>query len=121
MRDGTLVLVQVHRLLNPLGFAAGQLAVFQGANEAPISGLIWPSENSLKYSSTTSAVGTALSLPGPAVETKVVAYTACIDLTQAGSLCYYFGLRTVGLRSERVLPARWHIHSDHGRAQSRIG
>ena len=33
----------VYRLLNPLGFAAGQLAVFQGANEAPISGLIWPS------------------------------------------------------------------------------
>ncbi|HWY91650.1 MAG TPA: hypothetical protein VNY04_02025, partial [Chthoniobacterales bacterium] len=26
----------VHRLLNPLGFAAGQLAVFQGANEAPL-------------------------------------------------------------------------------------
>jgi hypothetical protein len=26
----------VHRLLNPFGFAAGQLAVFQGANEAPI-------------------------------------------------------------------------------------
>jgi hypothetical protein len=30
----------VHRLLNPLGFAAGQLAVFQGASEAPISGSI---------------------------------------------------------------------------------
>jgi hypothetical protein len=27
----------VHRLLNPLGFAAGQLAVFQGASEAPLS------------------------------------------------------------------------------------
>jgi hypothetical protein len=27
----------VHRLLNPLGFAAGQLAVFQGASEVPIS------------------------------------------------------------------------------------
>src|SRR6266404_4372539 len=27
----------VHRLLNPFGFAAGQLAVFQGASEAPIS------------------------------------------------------------------------------------
>src|SRR6266404_7468933 len=26
----------VHRLLNPFGFAAGQLAVFQGASEAPI-------------------------------------------------------------------------------------
>jgi hypothetical protein len=25
----------VHRLLNPLGFAAAQLAVFQGANERP--------------------------------------------------------------------------------------
>jgi len=28
---------QVHRLLNPLGFAGGQLAVFQGASEAPLS------------------------------------------------------------------------------------
>jgi hypothetical protein len=27
----------VHRLLNPLSFAAGQLAVFQGASEVPIS------------------------------------------------------------------------------------
>jgi hypothetical protein len=27
----------VHRLLNPLGFAVGQLAVFQGASEAPLS------------------------------------------------------------------------------------
>ena len=27
----------VHRLLNLLGFAAGQLAVFQGASEAPLS------------------------------------------------------------------------------------
>ena len=26
----------MHRLLNPFGFAAGQLAVFQGASEAPI-------------------------------------------------------------------------------------
>jgi len=31
------VLFLVHRLLNPLGFAAGQLAVFQGASEAPLS------------------------------------------------------------------------------------
>ena len=30
--------VLVHRLLNPLGFAVGQLAVFQGASEAPLSG-----------------------------------------------------------------------------------
>src|ERR1700740_1481537 len=30
----------VYRLLNPLSFAAGQLAVFQGASEAPISGSI---------------------------------------------------------------------------------
>ena len=30
----------VHRLLNPFGFAAGQLAVFQGASEVPISELI---------------------------------------------------------------------------------
>ena len=28
----------VYRLLNPLGFATGQLAVFQGASEAPLSG-----------------------------------------------------------------------------------
>ncbi len=27
----------VYRLLNPLSFAAGQLAVFQGASEAPLS------------------------------------------------------------------------------------
>jgi len=26
----------VHRLLNPFGFAAGQLAVFQGTSEAPV-------------------------------------------------------------------------------------
>jgi len=31
-------LLLVHRLLNPLGFAAGQLAVFQGVSEAPLSG-----------------------------------------------------------------------------------
>jgi hypothetical protein len=31
---GTLV----YRLLNPLSFAAGQLAVFQGASEVPLSG-----------------------------------------------------------------------------------
>jgi hypothetical protein len=30
----------VYRLLNPFGFAAGQLAIFQGASEAPISGSI---------------------------------------------------------------------------------
>jgi hypothetical protein len=30
----------VHRLPNLFGFAAGQLAVFQGASEAPISGSI---------------------------------------------------------------------------------
>jgi len=29
----------VHRLLNPFGFAAGQLAVFQGASVAPSSRL----------------------------------------------------------------------------------
>ncbi len=28
----------VHRLLNPLGSVAGQLAVVQGASEAPLSG-----------------------------------------------------------------------------------
>jgi hypothetical protein len=28
----------VYRLLNPLSFAAGQLAVFQGASQAPLSG-----------------------------------------------------------------------------------
>jgi hypothetical protein len=27
--------ILVHRLLNPFGFAAGQLAVYQGASEAP--------------------------------------------------------------------------------------
>jgi hypothetical protein len=32
------------RLLNPLGFAAGQLAVFQGASEVPISVSYGPSE-----------------------------------------------------------------------------
>ena len=34
----------MHRLLNPFGFAAGQLAVFQGASEAPISESTRPSE-----------------------------------------------------------------------------
>jgi hypothetical protein len=34
----------VYRLLNPLNFAAGQLAVFQGASEAPISVSYGPSE-----------------------------------------------------------------------------
>jgi hypothetical protein len=29
--------VLVYRLLNPLSFAAGQLTVFQGASEVPIS------------------------------------------------------------------------------------
>jgi hypothetical protein len=32
--------ILVYRLLNLLSFAAGQLAVFQGASEAPISGSI---------------------------------------------------------------------------------
>jgi hypothetical protein len=37
-RSGTSPsLVLVYRLLNPLGFAAGQLAVFQGASEVSIS------------------------------------------------------------------------------------
>src|SRR4029077_4994376 len=31
----SLSIALVHRLLNPFGFAAGQLAVFQGASEAP--------------------------------------------------------------------------------------
>jgi hypothetical protein len=39
--------ILVHRLLNPFGFAAGRLAVFQGASEAPIPPhfcllLVWP-------------------------------------------------------------------------------
>jgi hypothetical protein len=32
-----LQVAALDRLLNPLGFAAGQLAVFQGASEAPLS------------------------------------------------------------------------------------
>src|ERR1700730_997556 len=40
MRCITTTEALVHRLLNPLGFAAGQLAVVQGASEAPISGSI---------------------------------------------------------------------------------
>src|ERR1700745_1410876 len=39
VHNGTMEAL-VHRLLNPLGFAAGQLAVFQGASEVPISGSI---------------------------------------------------------------------------------
>jgi hypothetical protein len=34
----SILLGVVYRLLNPLGFAAGQLAVFQGASEVPLSG-----------------------------------------------------------------------------------
>jgi hypothetical protein len=33
----SLALPLVYRLLNPLSFAAGKLAVFQGASEGPIS------------------------------------------------------------------------------------
>ena len=35
-------LTLVYRLLNPLSFAAGQLAVFQGASEVPISVSLMP-------------------------------------------------------------------------------
>jgi hypothetical protein len=38
LESGRLALV--YRLLDPFGFAAGQLVVFQGASEAPISELI---------------------------------------------------------------------------------
>jgi hypothetical protein len=40
----------VYHLLNPIGFAAGQLAVFQGASEAPISGSIRAERATLKNS-----------------------------------------------------------------------
>src|SRR5271168_495686 len=40
----------VYRLLNPLSFAAGQLAVFQGASEVPISVLYGSSEQRRKTS-----------------------------------------------------------------------
>src|SRR6516165_6320525 len=51
----------VHRLLNPFGFAAGQLAVFQGASEAPISGSIRAERATRKNSSQLAAAqGVAL-------------------------------------------------------------
>jgi hypothetical protein len=43
----------VYRLLNPLGFAAGQLAVFQGASEVPISVSYGSSGRLLRCSSVT--------------------------------------------------------------------
>jgi hypothetical protein len=43
-----LSLAPVYRLLNPLGFAAGQLAVFQGASDVPLSEPYWSSEQRRK-------------------------------------------------------------------------
>ena len=55
----------VHRLLNPFGFAAGQLAVFQGASEAPISGSIRAERATRKNSQLAAAQRVALK-NGPA-------------------------------------------------------
>src|SRR6202048_951339 len=52
----------VHRLLNPLGFAAGQLAVFQGASEAPISGSIRAERATRKNSQLAAARRVALKM-----------------------------------------------------------
>src|SRR5580692_2089533 len=50
------------RLLNPFGFAAGQLAVFQGASEAPISGSIWAERATRKNSQPAAAQRVALKM-----------------------------------------------------------
>ena len=52
----------MQRLLNPFGFAAGQLAVFQGASEAPISGLIRAERATQKSSQPAAALGVALKM-----------------------------------------------------------
>ena len=56
--NGTLV----YRLLNPLSFAAGQLAVFQGASEAPISGSIRAERATRKNSQLAAAQRVALKM-----------------------------------------------------------
>jgi len=52
----------VHRLLNPFGFAAGQLAVFQGASEASISGSIRAERATQKNSQPAAALRVALKM-----------------------------------------------------------
>ncbi len=52
----------MYRLLNPLGFAAGQLAVFQGASEAPISVSYGSSEQTRKNSQLAAARRVALKM-----------------------------------------------------------
>ena len=52
----------VYRLLNLLGFAAGQLAVFQGASEAPISELIRAERATRKNSQLAAARRVALKM-----------------------------------------------------------
>src|ERR1700739_3202214 len=52
----------VYRLLNPLSFAAGQLAVFQGASEAPISGSIRAERATRKNSQLATAQRVALKM-----------------------------------------------------------
>src|ERR1700730_4940460 len=62
MRCITTTEALVHRLLNPLGFAAGQLAVFQGASEAPISGSIRAERATRKNSQLAAARRVALKM-----------------------------------------------------------
>jgi hypothetical protein len=54
--------ILVHRLLNPFGFAAGQLAVFQGASEAPISESIRAKRATRKNSQPAAAQRVALKM-----------------------------------------------------------
>jgi hypothetical protein len=61
----------VHRLLNPFGFAAGQLAVFQGASEAPISESIRVERATRKNSQLAAAHGVALKMAGGCVARRL--------------------------------------------------
>jgi hypothetical protein len=54
--------ILVYRLLNPFGFAAGQLAVFQGTSEAPISGSIRAERETRKNSQLAAAQRVALKM-----------------------------------------------------------
>jgi hypothetical protein len=62
LRRRSQSILLVHRLLNLLCFAAGQLAVFQGASEAPISGSIRAERATRKNSQLAAAQRVALKM-----------------------------------------------------------
>ena len=101
----------VHRLLNPFGFAAGQLAVFQGASEARISESIQVERATRKNSQPAAARRVALKMGRRLRCSSVTSRTILIP---AGKNQICRSVKWCGMRPPRALPA---AHFERNEAQ----